>query len=73
MHKFYLPLFRGIKIIRPLDLVEYNKEDASNFLVSNYGYQKYAQKHFEFRFTSFMSRLLSESLVMILVKFSIRV
>lgn len=52
-HKFYLPLFRGIKIIRPLDLVEYNKEDASNFLVSNYGYQKYAQKHFESRFTKF--------------------
>ena len=52
-HKFYLPLFRGIKVIRPLDLVEHKKEEASDFLVSNYGYQKYAQKHFESRFTKF--------------------
>ena len=25
----------------------YNKEEATKFLVDNYGYQRYAQKHFE--------------------------
>ena len=31
----------------------YNKEEATKFLVDNYGYQRYAQKHFESRFTRF--------------------
>jgi hypothetical protein len=31
----------------------YNKEEATQFLVDNFGYQRYAQKHFESRFTRF--------------------
>ena len=31
----------------------YKKEDATQFLVDRYGYQRYPQKHFESRFTRF--------------------
>jgi hypothetical protein len=31
----------------------YDKEDATQFLVDHFGYQRYAQKHFESRFTKF--------------------
>lgn len=52
-HKVYLPYIKGIKVYRPLDFMPYDKEDATQFLVDNFGYQRYAQKHFESRFTRF--------------------
>lgn len=52
-HKVYLPYIKGIKLIRPLDFIPYNKDEAMQFLVDKYGYQKYPQKHFESRFTRF--------------------
>lgn len=52
-HKVYLPYFKGIKLIRPLDYVPYNKDESMQMLVDKYGYQKYPQKHFESRFTRF--------------------
>jgi N-acetyl sugar amidotransferase len=52
-HKVYLPYVKGIKLIRPLDFVPYNKDDAMELLVRRFGYQKYPQKHFESRFTRF--------------------
>ena len=52
-HKVYLPYVKGIKLIRPLDFMEYDKESATQFLVNEFGYQRYPQKHFESRFTRF--------------------
>lgn len=52
-HKVYLPYFKGIKVIRPLDFVPYHKEKAMQLLVEKFGWQKYPQKHFESRFTKF--------------------
>ena len=52
-HKIWLPLFRGIKVVRPLDMVSYVKEDAKKFLIDEFGWQPYPQKHFESRFTKF--------------------
>jgi hypothetical protein len=52
-HKLWLPYVKGIKLIRPLDYVPYNKDEAMQFLVNKFGYQKYPQKHFESRFTRF--------------------
>ena len=52
-HKFYLPYFRGIRVHRPLDFFEYNKLDAKNLLIEEYGWEEYKQKHFESRFTRF--------------------
>lgn len=52
-HKVYLPYIKKIKVIRPLDFMPYHKEEATQFLVDNFGYQRYSQKHFESRFTKF--------------------
>ena len=52
-HKFYLPYFKGIKIIKPLNYFEYNKQKAKNLLIDKYEWKPYPQKHFESRFTSF--------------------
>lgn len=52
-HKVYLPYFKGIKVVRPLDFVPYHKEEAMQLLVDKFGWQKYPQKHFESRFTKF--------------------
>lgn len=52
-HKIYLPYFKRIKTIRPLDYIPYIKEDAMNLLIDKFGYQEYPQKHFESRFTRF--------------------
>lgn len=52
-HKVYLPYIKGIKLIRPLDFIPYNKDEAMQELVDKFGYQKYPQKHFESRFTRF--------------------
>ena len=52
-HKIYLPYIKGIKTIRPLDYIIYNKKDAINLLKEYYGWIEYPQKHFESRFTRF--------------------
>ncbi|HHI92132.1 MAG TPA: N-acetyl sugar amidotransferase [Gammaproteobacteria bacterium] len=52
-HKLYLPYVKGIRLLRPLDFMPYFKEEATQFLVDHLGYQRYAQKHFESRFTKF--------------------
>ena len=48
-----MPYIKGIKLIRPLDFVPYDKDAAMQLLVDKFGYQKYPQKHFESRFTKF--------------------
>ena len=52
-HKVFLPYFKGIRVVRPLDYIPYNKEEAMQLLVEKFGWQKYPQKHFESRFTKF--------------------
>ena len=52
-HKIYLPYIKRIKLVRPLDLIRYDKEEATGELENEYGYQRYPQKHFESRFTRF--------------------
>ena len=52
-HKVYLPYLKGIRVVRPLNLVTYIKEQAKEFLIKEYGWQPYPQKHFESRFTKF--------------------
>ena len=53
MHKFYLPYVKGIKLLRLLDFMPYNKNKAKNILIKEYNWQEYPQKHFESRFTKF--------------------
>jgi N-acetyl sugar amidotransferase len=52
-HKVYLPYFKGVRLIRPLDYIPYNKAKAITQLVKEFGWQPYPRKHFESRFTQF--------------------
>lgn len=53
-YKLYYRYMRGLKVIRPLDHLPYIKEDAIRLLTERFGWQKYAQKHHESRFTRFV-------------------
>ena len=52
-HKIYYSIFRGLKVVKPLNAFPYIKEEAKALLEREYGWQPYAQKHFESRFTRF--------------------
>ncbi len=52
-YKIYYRYVKGIKVVKPLDLIPFEKEKAMDFLVERFGWQKYAQKHYESRFTRF--------------------
>jgi N-acetyl sugar amidotransferase len=52
-HKFYLRLFKGVKVLKPLNFMPYVKKDAMVQLERIYGWRPYPQKHFESRFTRF--------------------
>lgn len=52
-HKIWLPYVKGIKVVRPLNMVEYDKAAAVKLLTEKFGWQPYPQKHFESRFTRF--------------------
>ncbi len=52
-HKLVLPYFKRIKVLRPLDFVDYMKKEAMQTLIARFGWAPYPQKHFESRFTKF--------------------
>lgn len=52
-YKLYYRFVKGVRVVKPLNCVPYVKEDAMNELVSRFGWQKYAHKHYESRFTRF--------------------
>lgn len=52
-HKVYLRYIKGIKVVQPLDFMPYVKAEAMDLLAARFGWQKYARKHFESRFTKF--------------------
>jgi hypothetical protein len=52
-HKVYLRYFKGIEVVKPLDYLPYIKKDAMELLSDKFGWQIYARKHFESRFTKF--------------------
>lgn len=52
-YKIYYRYFKGVRVVRPLNYLPYIKEDAIRFLVDRFGWQRYAHKHHESRFTRF--------------------
>jgi len=44
---------KGIKVVKPLNYVEYKKEEATMLLNQKFGWESYANKHYEDRFTRF--------------------
>lgn len=53
-HKFWIPYVKGVKTIKPLNLVEFTKESMTKMLEDEYGYTTYGQKHFEDLITKFL-------------------
>ena len=53
-HKFVIPYIKGVRTIKPLNLVEFTKESMINILSDEYGYIPYGQKHFEDLMTKFL-------------------
>src|SRR2546429_6523450 len=52
-HKVYLRYFKGVRVVKPLDYIPYIKRDAMRLMSEKFGWQIYARKHFESRFTKF--------------------
>ena len=52
-YKIFYRYIRGIKVIQPLNYLEYNKENSIELLEKTYGWKRYNQKHYESRFTKF--------------------
>jgi N-acetyl sugar amidotransferase len=52
-YRLYYRYFKGMKIVKPLDLIPYKKEDAIATLKERFDWQPYANKHFESIFTRF--------------------
>ena len=48
-----LSLYKGMKVVKPLDLIPYTKADAISTLQREFGWEPYANKHFESVFTRF--------------------
>ncbi len=53
-HKFWIPYVKGVKTIKPLNLVEFTKESMIKTLREEYDYVPYGQKHFEDLITKFL-------------------
>jgi N-acetyl sugar amidotransferase len=51
--KIYYRFVRGVRVVKPLNYVPYRKEEAMQELVDRFGWQRYAHKHYESRFTRF--------------------
>jgi N-acetyl sugar amidotransferase len=52
-YKLYYRYVKGVRVVKPLDSVQYEKESAMQELVDRFGWQRYAHKHYESRFTRF--------------------
>jgi N-acetyl sugar amidotransferase len=52
-HKIYLRYFKGVRVVKPLNLMPYDHRAATDLLEAKYGWRRYPQKHFESRFTRF--------------------
>lgn len=51
--KLYYRFVRGVRVVKPLNNVPYEKERAMDELVERFGWQRYPHKHYESRFTRF--------------------
>jgi N-acetyl sugar amidotransferase len=52
-YKLYYRFVKNIRVVKPLNYFRYIKEEAMQELADRFGWQKYAHKHYESRFTRF--------------------
>lgn len=53
-HKFWIPYIKGVKTVKPLNLVSFTRESMTKTLMDEYDYEPYGQKHFEDLLTKFL-------------------
>lgn len=51
--KIFYRFVKGVRVVKPLNFMPYHKESAMQELVDRFGWQRYAHKHYELRFTRF--------------------
>lgn len=52
-YKLYYRYIKNIRVVKPLDLMDFVKKDAISLLKDRFGWQEYKNKHYESRFTRF--------------------
>lgn len=52
-YRLYYRYIKGMQVVRPLNLIEYRKDSAIQTLNEQFGWQPYANKHYESIFTRF--------------------
>lgn len=52
-YKLYYRFFKGVRVVKVLDYLPYNKEQAISELEKRFNWERYANKHFESIFTRF--------------------
>lgn len=52
-YKLYYRFLKGVRVVKPLNHLPFEKEKAMQELVDRFGWQRYAHKHYESRFTRF--------------------
>ncbi len=52
-YRLYYRYMKGMKIVKPLDMIPYKKDEAIATLQKEFGWEPYANKHFESVFTRF--------------------
>src|SRR3954471_11184853 len=52
-YKLYYRYLKGVRVVKPLNCVPYHKDVAVRELTEKFGWQQYAHKHYESRFTRF--------------------
>lgn len=52
-YKIFYQIFKNIKVVQPLNYIEYKKEKAKDILKKEYDWIEYSHKHYELRFTKF--------------------
>ncbi len=52
-YKLYYRYLKNIKVLQPLNLIDYNKDLAVKTLQKEYDWKSYSHKHYESRFTKF--------------------
>jgi N-acetyl sugar amidotransferase len=52
-YRIYYKFIKGLRVMQPLNFINYNKSEAVKILQDNYGWINYSHKHYESRFTKF--------------------
>ena len=54
---FNLEILKRIHVFKPLNIIDYDKDVAKSFLINEYGFRDYGDKHSESTFTSYYQKI----------------